>query len=135
MAPLVRSLRCGVHRGGLAQGGLDGAAGRAHLPEMSAPIDETEFRRSLVADAPPADWPAHLRALWHDARGEWQAAHDLVNEGGSPAECRVHAYLHRREGDLANADYWYWRARVPADRGPLDVERDLLLRRFLAAGA
>ena len=42
--------------------------------------------------------------------------------GVRPAGAWVHAYLHRKEGDLANADYWYRRAGQPACDGPLDDE-------------
>lgn len=54
--------------------------------------------------------PALLAAMWWDARGEWGKAHELAQSVESPDGCLVHAYLHRREGDLGNADYWYRRA-------------------------
>jgi hypothetical protein len=38
----------------------------------------------------------------------------------------VHAYLHRVEGDLDNAGYWYRQARRPAASGPLPAEWDAI---------
>lgn len=72
------------------------------------------FRLSVERDsAPPADWPGALRALWHDARGDWDAAHTCAQDDAGPAGAWVHAYLHRKEGDAANAGYWYRRAGRP----------------------
>lgn len=51
-----------------------------------------------------------LHALWHDARGEWEAAHEMAQSVTTSEGAWVHAYLHRKEGDLSNADYWYSRA-------------------------
>lgn len=68
--------------------------------------------------------PACLAALWHDARGEWDQAHELCQRAGNRDGDWVHAYLHRKEDDLANAAYWYARAQrpMPADTLPLDAE-------------
>lgn len=54
-----------------------------------------------------------LRALWHEARGHWSAAHELAQDIDTRDGAWVHAYLHRREGDSANAAYWYRRAGKP----------------------
>ena len=51
-----------------------------------------------------------LQALWHDAHGDWERAHGLCQDAGSGEGDWVHAYLHRKEGDLGNAGYWYARA-------------------------
>jgi hypothetical protein len=84
-------------------------------------MDLAGFRASLSAPEPPALSPA-LRALWLDARGNWDGAHDAaqVDEGG--AGDWVHAYLHRKEGDAGNAAYWYRRARKPVCKASLDEE-------------
>lgn len=63
-----------------------------------------------VRDARPPSLPPLLVALWHDARGDWDQAHRLAQDVDTPDGCWVHAYLHRREGDLGNARYWYRRA-------------------------
>jgi len=74
-------------------------------------MDLTDFRNSLVSATPPAGLSAELQALWFEARGDWGQAHGLVQGLESNAAAWVHAYLHRKEGDLSNAGYWYRRAR------------------------
>lgn len=74
-----------------------------------------DLRTSTAAAAPPDGLPPLLRALWHDARGDWDRAHALAQDLETPDAALVHAYLHRKEGDLENARYWYSRAgRRPA---------------------
>ena len=80
-----------------------------------------EFLDSLKASSPPAVDEA-LRALWHDARGDWETAHHVAQDIHSEAGSWIHAYLHRKEGDAANAAYWYRRAGKPVASGPLDAE-------------
>ena len=65
-----------------------------------------------------------LQALWQDARGDWARAHDLCQEAGNREGDWVHAYLHRKEGDLGNAGYWYARAgrRGPGPSVSLEAE-------------
>jgi hypothetical protein len=69
-----------------------------------------EFESSLREDAPPAGMTAPLEALWWDGKGNWAAAHALVDELETQQGMAVHAYLHRKEGEAWNADYWYQRA-------------------------
>src|SRR5262245_29092997 len=80
-----------------------------------------EFRSTLTAAAPPDLSPA-LVALWHDARGDWDAAHRVAQDIDTPTGAWIHAYLHRKEGDLGNAAYWYRRASQPLASGALDAE-------------
>jgi hypothetical protein len=93
-----------------------------------------ELRHSATADAaPPPGLAPPLRALWWDARGDWAAAHEAAQEGEDADSAWVHALLHRREGDLANADYWYRRAgrRRPAvalDQEWAEIAAALLIR-------
>jgi hypothetical protein len=75
-----------------------------------------------------------LQGLWHDARGEWERAHQFAQEESGPDGSWVHAYLHRKEGDLGNAGYWYRRAGrsiPPADK-PLEEEWAEIARALLA---
>ncbi len=81
-----------------------------------------EFRETLNADSLPTDLEPCLQALWWDAKGDWDAAHDIVKPIESRRAYRVHAYLHRVEGDLGNAGYWYRRADLPEERCSLKDE-------------
>jgi hypothetical protein len=80
-----------------------------------------EFRASLKEAEPPPTAPL-LRALWHDARGDWNKAHEVAQNVDDESGAWVHAYLHRKEGDLSNARYWYRRARQPEATDSLDSE-------------
>jgi len=82
----------------------------------------TEFKATLSGAQPPGDVAPALAALWWAAKGDWDRAHKLVMDGDGGDAAWVHAYLHRVEGDLDNARYWYRAAaRTPAS-GPLDAE-------------
>ncbi len=86
-------------------------------------MDLAAFRASLKGDKPPPGLTRPVEALWHAGRGDWDAAHKLVQQDeGEPKHDWVHAHLHRVEGDLSNAGYWYRRAKQPAETGPLDAE-------------
>lgn len=79
-------------------------------------MDLAEFEASLTAASPPPSLSAPLRGVWHALRGEWDAAHDAVQT--DTVDCAwVHAALHREEGDLGNAGYWYRAAHRAAARG------------------
>lgn len=69
-----------------------------------------EFEASISGGEPAQGLSVPLEALWWDAKGDWTRAHDLVDELESVEGMAVHAYLHRKHGDLDNADYWYRRA-------------------------
>ena len=90
-----------------------------------------QFRQSLAAKAPPPGAGKVLQALWHDAKGEWARAHEIVQSVQGEAAERVHAYLHRKEGDLDNANYWYERAGTRMPKTPLEAEWDALVARLL----
>lgn len=81
-----------------------------------------EFTQSVrAASEPDALLPA-LRALWHDARGDWDEAHRIAQDIDDETGAWVHAYLHRKEGDRENATYWYQRARKPIATDALEAE-------------
>ena len=82
-----------------------------------------EFRATLPSTTPPAVAPL-LLALWHDARGDWKKAHALAQDVDDASGAWVHAYLHRKEGDLGNAGYWYRRANQPIATDSLESEWD-----------
>ena len=82
-----------------------------------------EFRESLSrSPKPPPGLKPLLEALWHDALGDWDRAHTLAQEVETKDGAWVHAYLHRKEGDLDNAGYWYRRASRDRFTGNLDDE-------------
>ena len=91
-----------------------------------------QFMASLQKTTPPAELSLALQALWYDANDDWKQAHELAQQDDSKDGAWVHAYLHRVEGDLANAGYWYRRAGRAAEQGALAEERAALIRALLA---
>jgi hypothetical protein len=81
-----------------------------------------EFQLSQNQSTPPSHLSPALQALWFDAKGDWDKAHELAQKDGEPAGDWVHAYLHRKEGDASNARYWYNRAGKPVCSSPLEEE-------------
>jgi hypothetical protein len=81
-----------------------------------------DLQASLTQAAPPASLPPLLQALWFERRGDWTHAHEIAQDIESSDGAWVHAYLHRREGDLSNAGYWYRRAGRSVESGALDKE-------------
>jgi hypothetical protein len=100
---------------------MQAAPGLATVHRGNAEMDLDAFRRTL-ADAQPPALPAPLVALWHLARNEWERAHAIVQDGDDRDSAWVHAHLHRVEGDLSNARYWYARAQRPPHQGALEDE-------------
>ncbi len=90
-----------------------------------------EFKASLDQSAPSAGLSPALQALWQDAKGEWDAAHALAQSQEDATGAWVHAYLHRVEGDLTNAGYWYRRADKPASEAALAEEWEDIARALL----
>lgn len=82
-----------------------------------------EFSASLSNTQPPTGLHPVVEALWHDANGDWEQAHNIAqSREGTRDYDRLHAYLHRKEGDAWNAGYWYRRAGAPVFSGTLDEE-------------
>jgi hypothetical protein len=73
-----------------------------------------------------------LRALWLGLRGEWTAAHEIAQAHEGADAAWVHAWLHRIEGDEANAAYWYRRAGKPVAHGSTDVEGETIAQALSA---
>ena len=80
-----------------------------------------KFQQQISAGIAPKDVSNAVRALWLEARGEWDAAHRAVQDDGSADAAWVHAYLHRKEGDSGNAGYWYRRAGRPVVGTDVDL--------------
>lgn len=70
-------------------------------------MDLLSFTESLQGNTPPHGVSEYLRALWYDAKGEWEEAHKIIQDIDTATASWIHAYLHRKEGDTVNADYWY----------------------------
>jgi hypothetical protein len=88
------------------------------------------FKDTIAAGSPPRELSPPLLALWHDARGDWHAAHGVAQDLDDGTGAWIHAYLHRKEGDHGNAAYWYHRAGRPAATDSLDAEWDRLAQHF-----
>ncbi|MBT3533857.1 MAG: hypothetical protein HN478_08260 [Rhodospirillaceae bacterium] len=87
-------------------------------------MDLTAFKATLNGAAPPVGLDKAVEALWRVARDEWDAAHKLAQDQDDAEGAWVHAHLHRVEGDLRNAGYWYRRADKPESTVALDAEWD-----------
>jgi hypothetical protein len=83
----------------------------------------TSFVTSLSKPLPPTELPTPLKALWFDFRNDWERAHETIHSAEDRASAWVHAYLHRKEGDLWNARYWYRIAGKRPAGGAFDEER------------
>ena len=91
-----------------------------------------DFKRTVAAGAPPEKISPALLALWHDACGNWEVAHETAQSVEDASGAWVHAYLHRKEGDAANAAYWYRRAGKPVATDALGDEWDRIATALLA---
>lgn len=85
-------------------------------------MDAAGLRESTKVAAPPSSLPPLVLALWHECRGDWDRAHEIAQAVDDADGAWVHAYLHRREGDLSNADYWYRRAGRDRPKDSLEEE-------------
>ena len=81
-----------------------------------------DFKATLSNAAPAPNLAPPLAALWWAAKGNWDQAHKIVQDEDDANSAWVHAYLHRVEGDLGNAGYWYRRAGKPVAKDPLQDE-------------
>jgi len=90
-----------------------------------------EFRQSLTETSPPSGMSHALTGLWWDAKGDWTRAHESAQQDEGPDGSWVHAYLHRKEGDQGNAEYWYNRAGKSVGKGPLDREWAAIAKELL----
>jgi hypothetical protein len=90
----------------------------------------SEFKNSIASSTPPAVDPL-LKAMWFDAKGNWSEAHNIAQDVHSKDGSWIHAYLHRKEGDLGNASYWYHRASQPVCSKSLDAEWEDITKALL----
>lgn len=90
------------------------------------------FVKSLNGEFPPPGLNPLLLALWHDAKGHWEKSHNIISEIETKDAALIHAYLHRKEGDIWNADYWYRQAGEKRKDVTLEEEWKSLVQNILA---
>ena len=94
-------------------------------------MNQDDFKKSLVVNKLPENVNALLQSLWYDAKGNWEKSHDIISTLDTKDAALVHAYLHRKEGDQWNADYWYRMAGAKRKDISLEEEWDELVNRFI----
>ena len=94
-------------------------------------MDHFDFKNSLTANEPPASLSIYLAALWQEGKGNWSEAHQLIQDLQDTKAAWIHAYLHRKEGDDWNADYWYRKAEKKRPSVSLAEEWEELVNHFL----
>ena len=95
-------------------------------------MGKVDFRASLSDQAPPPEFAAPLAALWWAGRHDWNAAHQIVQDENDTDSAWVHAFLHRVEGDLGNAGYWYRRAGRPVATGAVEAEWEQIVAALIS---
>jgi hypothetical protein len=90
-----------------------------------------QFKETLREIKPPEQLDPVLKAMWYDAKGNWEMAHNIAQDVHNNNGSWVHAYLHRKEGDDGNAGYWYARANQPFPGQTLEKEWENIVETFL----
>ena len=96
-------------------------------------MDVNQFIISLNEPKPPSALGSILEALWWDGKGDWAQAHEIAQEISDNNGSWIHAYLHRKEGDIWNADYWYRMAGRKRPETGLEQEWKDIVTHFLKA--
>jgi hypothetical protein len=98
---------------------------------MEPKTDYDSFRESMKNNEPSLVLTPHAKALWYAGKGNWNKAHDIVQELPDNVASEIHAYLHRQEGDISNAEYWYSRAGSRMPSFGLNEEWESLVKKSL----
>jgi hypothetical protein len=98
-------------------------------------VNMVAFKSSLSGAAPAPQLNAPLAALWWAAKSDWDQAHKLVQDEATADAAWVHAYLHRVEGDLSNAGYWYRQAGKPVAKDSLESEWERIVSALIEGGS
>ena len=93
-----------------------------------------EFKASLQKNDPPVGLSTLLQAMWYEGKGNWEKSHNIAQDINTNDGSWIHAYLHRKEGDLGNASYWYSRANKPVCKLSLEQEWEQISKSFLETG-
>jgi hypothetical protein len=90
-----------------------------------------EYKSSLTELSPDKSLSVYLKALWYDAKGDWGNAHTIIQDVPDKNASWIHAYLHRKEGDINNADYWYYQAGRKRPNISLNEEWEEIVKAML----
>lgn len=90
-----------------------------------------EFIKSLSGNQPPQKISAELKALWFDGKDDWESSHNIAQDINDRNGSWIHAYLHRKEGDIFNARYWYSKAGKNEPAQSLEEEWEALVKNFI----
>ena len=95
-------------------------------------MDLITFKSTLKENQVPKNLSILVQALWYDGKGDWESAHNIAQtKEGTLSYDQLHAYLHRKEGDKFNANYWYRRCGESMPKISLGEEWEVLVERFL----
>ncbi len=94
-------------------------------------MDVKQFKQSVIEKKKPVSISPSLQSLWWEACGDWKKAHDVLQGLSDEEGAWIHAYLHRKEGELSNANYWYARAKKEMPEYSLREEWSHLVDKFL----
>ncbi len=87
-------------------------------------MTKSDFISSINDPSPQAGLDPLIKSLWYDAKGDWHRAHEIIQDITGKAASWIHAYLHRKEGDLINAKYWYMKAQKDMPEIEFDLETE-----------
>lgn len=90
------------------------------------------FIDSINDNQSSAQLNPYLLSLWHDKKNNWEDAHSLIQDLPDQKASLVHAYLHRKEGDVSNAKYWYQKAGRMMPECSLEQEWENLVSELLS---
>jgi hypothetical protein len=90
-----------------------------------------QFKESLSQQNPPDNLSGYFKALWFDAKNNWEKSHNIIQDIEDKTASWIHAYLHRKEGDIGNADYWYRRAGKERPATTLQEEWENIVKALL----
>lgn len=90
------------------------------------------FLETITLAKPPIHWPNALKSAWYDAKGDWEASHNIAQDMQDTMGSWLHAYLHRKEGDKFNAGYWYRQAGKKFPTTSLDTELQVIVEFIIA---
>lgn len=90
-----------------------------------------EFIKSFSDNQPPQNLSAVLKALWYDGKDDWESSHNIAQDIHDKNGSWIHAYLHRKEGDISNARYWYSMAGKKEPSMSLSEEWEYLVKQFI----